>query len=165
MNSSLIAFVRLDTSNLDATEFEALCRAHIKAFAKGAEKYATETNLTKRVGDWQSRLAPILEEEEQRPEFNIHDYGDRVIEIMEEEIESKGGSDHPKRANVVSFKDVTRGCKNYEVCRLFLASLNLTSAGNVAFISNSMDSLDVKLLNTQVERPMETYMAPSASVP
>ena len=155
-----------DTSNLDAIEFEALCRAHIKAFAKGAEKYATETNLTKRVGDWQSKLAPILEEEEQRPEFNIHDYGDRVIEIMEEEIESNDHSDDPKKANVVSFRDITRNCKNYEVCRLFLASLNLTSAGNVAFVSNSsMDSLDVKLLDTQVERPMETYMAPSASVP
>lgn len=107
-------------------------------------------------------MAPILEEEEQRPEFNIHDYGDRVIEIMEEKIEANDHSD-PKMVNVVSFKDVTRDCKNYEVCRLFLASLNLTSAGNVAFTSKSMDSLEVKLLNTQVDRPMETYMAPSAS--
>lgn len=154
-----------DTSNLEAIEFEALCRAHIKAFAKGAEKYATETNLTKRVGDWQSRLAPILEEEEQRPEFNIHEYGDRVIEIVEEEIDSADHTKDPKRANVVSFTEVTRDCQNYEVCRLFLASLNLTSAGNLAFTSKSMDSLDVKLLNTRVDRPMETYMAPSAIVP
>jgi condensin-2 complex subunit H2 len=141
-----------------------LCRAHIKAFAKGAEKYATETNLTKRVGDWQSRLAPILEEEEERPEFNIHSYGERVIEIMEEEIESSDNSKDPKKTNVVSFSKITRGCKTYEICRLFLASLNLSSTGNVAFTSESIDSLEMKLLSSQVDRPMETYMAPSASV-
>lgn len=83
---------------------------------------------------------------------------------MEEEIESKDSSD-PKLANIVSFGEVTRDCQHYEVCRLFLASLNLTSAGNVAFTANStMNSLEIKLLNTQVDRPMETYMAPSASV-
>ena len=153
-----------DISNIDAIEFEALCRAHIKAFAKGAEKYATETNLTKRVGDWQSRLAPILDEEEERPEFNIHNYGERVIEIMEEEIESNDKSKDPKKANVVSFSEIARGCKTYEICRLFLASLNLSSSGNVAFTSKSMDSLEMKLLSTQVDCPMETYMAPSASV-
>eukprot|EP00978_Attheya_sp_CCMP212_P037512 scaffold177553_cov49-Attheya_sp.AAC.1 len=56
-----------DSINYDAQTFEALCRAHIKAFARGAEKYASETNLTRRVGKWQSRLCPILEEEEKRP--------------------------------------------------------------------------------------------------
>jgi condensin-2 complex subunit H2 len=144
-------------------DFEALCRAHIKSFAKGAEKYAAETNLTKRVGEWQSKLAPILEEEERRPEFNIHEYGHLVIDIMSREVQKK--KDSSKNKNVVSFQHVTKNCEHYEVCRLFLASLNLTSAGNVALASRSgPDSLDFKLLNTRVDHPMENYIAPSAAV-
>lgn len=119
--------------------------------------------MTKRVGEWQSKLAPILEEEERRPEFNIHDYGDRVIDIMSREVEKK--KDSSKSKNVVSFQQVTKNCEHYDVCRLFLASLNLTSAGNVALTSRSgPDSLNFKLLNTRVDHPMETYMAPSATV-
>ena len=155
-----------DTSNVGALEFEALCRAHIKAFAKGAEKYASETNLTQRVSEWQSKLAPILEEEEQRPEFNIHQYGDRVIDVMTKEIEKKqrtNKGEPKKKDNVVDFQQVTGNCEHYEVCRLFLASLNLSSAGNVALVPGP-DSLHVKLLNAQVDHPMENYMAPSATV-
>ena len=69
-----------NNSNPDAAAFEALCRAHIKAFAKGAERYKTETNLSKRVGDWQGRLRPLLEAEEVRPEFDIHRYSQHVID-------------------------------------------------------------------------------------
>lgn len=71
-----------DNSNPDATAFERLCRAHIRAFAKGAERYKAETKLTKRVGDWQGKLAPILEEEQQRPEFDINRYSEKVIDRM-----------------------------------------------------------------------------------
>ena len=62
--------------------FEELCRAHLKEFAKGAAKYAVETELTKRVGSWQSKLAVILEEEESRHEFNIGTYSHRTIQAI-----------------------------------------------------------------------------------
>jgi condensin-2 complex subunit H2 len=73
-------------SNIGKT-FEELCRAHIQAFAKGAEEYALNTQLTDRVSQWQAKLAPILEEEEKRAEFDIHKYSSRVIEIAQQEMQ------------------------------------------------------------------------------
>lgn len=80
---------RIDNSNADAIAFEALCRAHIKAFAKGAEKYKAETNLTKRVGDWQGRLTPKLAQEELRPVFDIHKYSQHVVDSIVKEVSTK----------------------------------------------------------------------------
>jgi condensin-2 complex subunit H2 len=74
---------------LDELTFEHLCRAHINAFAKGAEKFKAETHLSKRVDDWQSRLAPILEEEEERPEFNIRVYGERILSALQDDQASR----------------------------------------------------------------------------
>ena len=76
-------------SNLGPKTFEELCRAHIEAFAKGAQEYALSTQLTDRVNLWQERLAPILEEEERRAEFDIHAYASRVIQLAQEELVRK----------------------------------------------------------------------------
>ena len=125
--------------------FEELCRAHIQAFAKGAEKYASETNLSTRVREWQDRLLPHLQMEEQREAFDIHRYGETVLDAMED--------DQP-----VHFADVTKDCESYEVCRRFLATLSLCNAGNVRF----REGLELELLSRNTERPMEHYQAPSA---
>ena len=80
-------FCRVDgESNLGPKTFEELCRAHIEAFAKGAQEYALSSQLTDRVNQWQERLAPILEEEERRAEFDIHAYASRIIELAQQEI-------------------------------------------------------------------------------
>lgn len=162
-----------DVTNTDGAAFEELCRAHIRAFAKGAENYATKTNLTKRVEQWQSRLAPILEEEERRPEFDIYKYGARVIngvqiELLKRNNEVKLASSAAKQSNVINFHAITRNCEQYEVCRLFLASLSLSNSGNVIFTSETgkvmtPDSLQIQLLESNVDRPMETFLAPSAA--
>jgi condensin-2 complex subunit H2 len=59
--------------------FEDLCRAHLKEFAKGAERFAVESQLSKRVSNWQAKLENILCEEETRPEFDIQVYGNHII--------------------------------------------------------------------------------------
>lgn len=153
-------------SVVDARAFEALCRAHIAKFAKGAEKYASETQLTQRVDKWQEKLEPILEEEEQRPEFDIHEYGRTVLvsvqdAIGKEKSEEAGDEMTPP---VVDFEQVTKDCPNYQVCRYFLATLCLCNEGNVLLEQGDGDStksLSVKLLSTDYSRPMETYQAPS----
>ncbi len=144
-----------------------MCRAHIQAFAKGAEKYRAETNLTKRVGDWQSKLTPILEDEAQRPEFDIHVYGEHVIESIQKNPDKydilKGGSKNHK----AFFSSLTQTKKQYDVCRLFLASLSLVNSGNVQFNANEgevmrPETLIIELLDSSIDRPMETFLAPSA---
>jgi len=149
-----------------------LCRAHIRAFAKSAEKYAAETQLSKRVGDWQSRLLPILDEEEERPEFDIREYGAHILKTLEQEVTSRNiarktslqSSDRP--TNVVNFQFITKDSEPYEVCRLFLSSLMLCNTGNIV-LSNEEGSmpppaaLKMEFLNPILALAMETYKAPS----
>jgi len=189
--------------------FEELCRAHVEAFARGAERYASETHLTKRVGDWQSRLLPILEEEEERPDFDIHRYGERILGQVKDEVRrkrslsvgkmtgiaeaedqenrmpdvddaiSKRGTKTPQtdeddsEATKVSFVNVMEGAERYEVCRLFLSSLMLCNSGNILLGQTDRepddeaavatpDTLRVKLLDGDMNRPMQSYLAPSA---
>jgi condensin-2 complex subunit H2 len=122
------------------------------------------------VGQWQERLNPLLQEEEERPEFDIHAYGRTVIDTMEHEIRRVNPKsiddiqDAPEK--IVDFRQVTRYCQQYEVCRMFLASLSLSNSGNVELLADEdpeCTSLRIALVSNAVERPMETYLAPSAS--
>mmetsp|Transcript_25370 Transcript_25370/g.58994 ORF Transcript_25370/g.58994 Transcript_25370/m.58994 type:complete len:144 (-) Transcript_25370:1142-1573(-) len=137
----------------DGAAFEALCRAHLMAFVRGAEKYKAETNLSKRVGNWQGRLAPLLKEEEQRPIFDMKVYSERVLESMRQKGDEQW----------TEFGEVTQLCEPYEVCRLFLASLSLCNSGNVSLRGDpdKQDSIQIELLVPELHQPMETFMAPS----
>jgi condensin-2 complex subunit H2 len=144
----------------DGMTFEDLCRAHIQAFARGAEKYAAETKLSSRVEQWQAKLLPILDEEGQRPGFDIHGYGASVVRAMEKSMShQKIRLDKPPRSDEVEFCDITRECEQYDVCRMFLATLSLSNSGNVSFAPGStLQSLKVNLLSSDIERPTETYI-------
>jgi chromatin segregation and condensation protein Rec8/ScpA/Scc1 (kleisin family) len=113
----------------------------------------------------------LLLEEEQRPEFDIHAYGRTVITSMEQEIcrhslNHKSLEDTQDASeNTVDFRKVTRNCQQYEVCRMFLASLSLSNSGNVELAAERNDqctSLQLSLVRHDIEHPMETYLAPSA---
>jgi condensin-2 complex subunit H2 len=144
-----------------------LCRAHIAAFARGAEKYAAETNLSTRVGQWQMKLLPLLDEEERRPVFDIHVYGETVVRNISKQlvIVNRSGDNAAsmiKPPKIVAFRDITRKCPPFEVCRMFLAALSLNNSGNIQFTTEStLNALDVELLCSDIERPMETFLAPS----
>lgn len=99
----------------------------------------------------------MLEQEEERPVFDIFAYSNAVIASALE----KGHDDTKSNQTIVDFEEVTANCMApYEVCRLFLATLSLQNSGNFRFIDES--SLRMELLNADIERPMETYLAPSA---
>jgi condensin-2 complex subunit H2 len=157
------------SENSKALTFEELCRLHIQAFARGADKYRSDTNLTKRVEEWQSKLAPILEEEESRPEFDIYVYGEHVIEAIQKTHDQINGKLDRKTGEViVKFSSITRQREPHEVCRLFLASLSLVNSENVRFHVEEgqvmkPESLVIELLSKNIDRPMETYLAPSAA--
>lgn len=149
-------------SNIGKT-FEELCRAHIQAFAKGAEDFAINTNLTDRVARWQAKLAPILEEEERRAEFDIHKYSENLLESAKQGLQrmkrKSDGSEHAA-TTTVDFASVAKNCTKSDVCRLFLASLTLANSGNIN-IKEGAPSYMFDLVSSNVERPMETYRAPS----
>ncbi|KAE9415572.1 hypothetical protein Angca_005258, partial [Angiostrongylus cantonensis] len=42
-----------------------------------------------RVQEWENAMLPILEEEEKRKEFDIHEYGDELLDMFHEVGEVK----------------------------------------------------------------------------
>jgi len=162
--------------------FEELCRAHIQAFAKSAEKFALTTKLSDRISQWQKYLQPILDEEEQKTTFDIHRYGQMLLETamkaraeaaaetaaaasraaMEEEDDDETQKKRisAQEHDLLDFEVVTRGCTRSDICRMFLASLTLANAGNIK-IEEGMDGYKFDIITDKVENPMETYQAPS----
>lgn len=107
------------------------------AFTQGAETYANESDLSKQIATWQNKLIPILEEEDSHPPFDIHDYGDEIVQrLQQRQVLSK--EDQPvyeeneeqraktsKSGQIIEFDQVIEGLSPYEICRIFLASLQL----------------------------------------
>jgi condensin-2 complex subunit H2 len=71
----------------------------------------------------QSRLEPKLEAEERRRNFDIHVYGDEVMGRVA--AASKGP------AAPVTFAQAVSGLSAHDICRSFLATLQLANDGNV----------------------------------
>jgi condensin-2 complex subunit H2 len=142
--------------------FEELCRAHLKEFAKGAEKYAMESQLSKRVDSWQSKVSIVLQEEEERPEFDIQSYSNQILSNAQQSIQNKTKSVSNDSCEI-PFVSVTMDQEPYDVSRLFLASLMLCNSENIKFSGinvghvTSPDQLRVKVLKAQVESHVDDY--------
>ncbi|VDN55847.1 unnamed protein product [Dracunculus medinensis] len=87
---------------------------------------AEETSkLCQRVQNWEERINPILEEEEQRREFDIHRYESELLENFD-----KLGEDKP------FYGLLRKEAPSYDISRYFLASLTLSNTGNIELISS-----------------------------
>ncbi|XP_061839542.1 condensin-2 complex subunit H2 [Nerophis lumbriciformis] len=104
--------------------------------------YTQETALSRRIEDWEEKIQPELARQEQRPPFDIHEYGDRIVAAL-----------HPvgvRRA----FSSVVSGLDNVEVCKFLLASLQLANDYTVGIdsvegVEESLDSMAMTLISTQ----------------
>ncbi|CAM9617460.1 unnamed protein product [Chrysoparadoxa australica] len=178
--------ISLEQAFLNAPQsYEELCQSHIKAFLKGAEQYANETQLSKRVTAWQSKLEPLLRTQETRDPFDIHRYGANIIQrsisFMPASLRRKLqelAADGPKGKEtdvsdftadeadtIVQFKDVVAGKARFDVCRMFLASLQLANAGNVRLLHGETvqeqafgnECLQLELLSVKTESGLEGH--------
>ena len=80
-----------------------------------AAQAVQETSLGLRIADWTRRITPVLEEQDKRTGFHIHEYGDIVMNRFKREGEE------------ISLKQLFNNNKeaSYEVCRDFAAVLQL----------------------------------------
>ncbi|GLD98898.1 hypothetical protein PINS_up007616 [Pythium insidiosum] len=130
--------------------YEEICRQHLEAFMRGTEQYIRETDLTRQVNDWQDKLTPILKEQDRHPPFDIHRYGQSILENLEMETSSQKTTTKKKAKKpptdeqdddqdadarpTVPFDALVGGLQQFEVCRMFLASLQLANNGNVHLV-------------------------------
>lgn len=107
-----------------ASSYTETCAKYLAETAWMWEKRVVDYRLAERVEEWTARIQPVLEREEERDEFNIRTSGLAIIARLKELNLSDGG----RMSNVISAP------QKFEVCRSFLASLQLANQGNVCIV-------------------------------
>ncbi|KMS98964.1 hypothetical protein BVRB_3g067040 [Beta vulgaris subsp. vulgaris] len=96
---------------------EDLCRAHLDALLANIAESENQSELAARVSSWKQRTEHDLEEEDSRPPFDIHEYGEVVLERL------SLGEDE----SLMSFTDVVKGREKHDIARTFSALLQLVN--------------------------------------
>ncbi|XP_033124599.1 condensin-2 complex subunit H2-like [Anneissia japonica] len=147
-----------ETEEPHVSSYEDLVRHHVESYLDSAQRFAQLTELSKRVSEWEDKMAPLLIREEKFGFFDIHEYGTKVLKKLAEAKDTKE----------VKFKEVVSDTRSYDVCRLFLSSLQLANSRNIDITCDMVDGLAVvdsmRLTLLQQERHHEqlaNYLAPS----
>ncbi|XP_047962290.1 condensin-2 complex subunit H2 [Salvia hispanica] len=115
-----------DKENVDShANLEDLCRSHLDTLLETLAENEKQTELAARVSSWKQRIDHSLEEQEARPPFDIHKYGDRVLDKLSTE-----GDD----GKALSFGDVVKGQEKHDVARTFSALLQLVNNGDIDLV-------------------------------
>lgn len=127
-----------------------------------------ETQLSKRVNDWTMRLEPILLAQEDAEPFDIHAYSDRVLMNMKNITVRKKKDQKKVNKETIGFSQIVAGQTSAEVCRIFLACLQLANLGNVEVLNTSTNANGVvdetfalKLLQEKRNNGLDNFLAPS----
>ncbi|XP_069485594.1 condensin-2 complex subunit H2 isoform X2 [Ambystoma mexicanum] len=137
--------------------YEELVRRNVELFIANSQKYAQETVLSLRVRDWEDKMFPQLQEQEDRGTFDIHDYGNRLVAGYSQVGEWR------------TFASLMAGKEPFEVCRFMLASLQLANDYTVEIaqkpgLYEAVDTISLRLLSQQrAHERFKTYTAPSIS--
>ncbi|XP_020095468.1 condensin-2 complex subunit H2 [Ananas comosus] len=123
-----------DNANFDGVEgfaqdhldshgnLEDLCRSHLDSLLASIAETEKQTELAARVSTWRQRIEHTLEEQESHPAFDIHLYGERILDKLSSEADDAGA---------MPFTNIVLGQSKYEVARTFSALLQLVNDGNV----------------------------------
>ncbi|XP_048410555.1 condensin-2 complex subunit H2 [Stegostoma tigrinum] len=137
--------------------YEELVRRNVELFIANSQQYAKETALSLRVRDWEEKIGPRLEEQDERAAFDIHDYGIRIMDAFDCIRQRR------------SFASIVAGKEAFEVCRYMLATLQLANDYTVDIwqkegLYESVDTMELTLLSkVRAHERFRTYMAPSIS--
>ncbi|XP_025205007.1 condensin-2 complex subunit H2-like [Melanaphis sacchari] len=101
-----------------------------------------QLEMRQRVQEWHNNLRPILEEEEKRTEFDVHEYGTRILSCFEFIGEKK------------LFRELVGGLDKEEVARYFLSLLMMVNTYNLD-ISNNISENDISITLLKKERHHE----------
>lgn len=118
------------------------------------------------------KLEPILQAQEDATPFDIHDYSGRVLRTVISEHQDEKRARLPNEIEKVSFSEVVEGESSAEVCRMFLACLQLANLGNVIVESNinkdgtvTNNDFSLRLITTAKKQDIESFRAPSVHTP
>ncbi|XP_022749041.1 condensin-2 complex subunit H2 isoform X2 [Durio zibethinus] len=101
---------------------EDLCRSHLDALLANIAESEMQTELVARVSSWKQKIEHNLEEQDSHPPFDIHEYGERILDKLSHEAEN---------GNAMPFGEVVKGQEKHDVARTFSALLQLVNNGDV----------------------------------
>ena len=133
--------------------YEDLVREHVQTYTSVAKHHFHVSELRGRVLEWESKITPILEEEERDIPFDVAHYSNKLISKLAGFNEEK-----------VAFGSLCEGEKRSEVCRLFLTSLMLTNSGNIDLTVKDRNAQCTLLSKKLFSEVLESYVAPSDPV-
>lgn len=125
----------------DELSYEDLVKLRVEQLVVNSRGYTQETALSRRVKDWEDQIRPELLLQEERPVFDIHDYGDRIVGALNAVGQRR------------SFSSIVAGLDNFEACKYLLASLQLANdytveVDSAAGLEDAVDSMGLTLLST-----------------
>ncbi|KAL3634626.1 Condensin-2 complex subunit H2 [Castilleja foliolosa] len=112
-------------------DLEDLCRSHLDALLATLAENEKQTEMAVRVSTWKQRIEQNLDEQDARPPFDIHKYGERVLNKLSTNEDSEN--------NALSFGDVVKGQEKHDVARTFSALLQLVNNGDVHLVRDSQN--------------------------
>ncbi|KAK9146974.1 hypothetical protein Sjap_006877 [Stephania japonica] len=141
---------------------EDLCRSHLDALLASIAETQKQTELAARVSTWKQQTENALREQDSRPPFDIHEYGDRILNTVSQEAENKWK---------MSFTDVVRGQEKHDVARTFSALLQLVNNRDVDLERNescgdsvchtAVNPFHVQLINPDKKKQKEVKFCSS----
>ncbi|KAF9677977.1 hypothetical protein SADUNF_Sadunf08G0164100 [Salix dunnii] len=132
---------------------EDLCRSHLDALLANIAETEKQSELAARVSSWKQKIEQNLEEQGSHPPFDIHAYGERIVDKLSLEVDSK---------NVMAFTEVVKGQEKHDVARTFSALLQLVNNGEVdlessqangeSFCHSAVNTFHVRLLGNKKDQ-------------
>uniref|UniRef100_A0A0M3K7H1 Kleisin, abnormal closure, protein 2 (inferred by orthology to a C. elegans protein) n=1 Tax=Anisakis simplex TaxID=6269 RepID=A0A0M3K7H1_ANISI len=107
--------------------FDEILKCYMQKYWAASEE--TTSKLCQRVQKWETKLLPILEEEERRREFSIHEYGSEILNAFKD------------IGQTISFEELMKRKPWFECCRYLLSVLMLANTGNLS-LKVENDSID-----------------------
>lgn len=116
----------VDVNDMDKwdSNYEELCKEHVQQYLSHSYQYMQTGDIVNRVRDWESNVKPLLKEQNARPEYDIKKCSRQVVKLLKNQTKEQG------RSNFL-FSEVCKGKEPYEVCRMFLATLQLASSNQI----------------------------------
>lgn len=115
-----------------------------------------------RVETWRCRIEPLLELETERHSFDIKEYAGHFLDglgAVTNKVEGaeEGTDDSVSFEQVLDTGCVAASASKFEVCRYFLATLQLANQGNVEIVEEQ-PGLHLRLLDASLSNKSELEM-------
>lgn len=141
--------------------YQRACKRYMQETTNLWEKQVVNADLVERVEKWRERIFPALALEEKRPPYDIQGYGHNVLNrlvILEKDDEVLGDD--------IEMSTALQATDQFEVCRMFLATLQLANNYDVEILpdlENDDDHLSPKIKMLDSSRVQDLRRNPPPS--